>query len=350
MLYKLLISLYGSSLAGRSAPTDDLIWHFAPSEDLGLFREYALDALQQAKVYLLDHLAAAYADTLHDAVAEKAAESGLPAMAIFGEVKLPADVVWVEFDDRELGVARFERASPAARYYDKPSGTGLRGYLIDDRNQGHLRITMFHRREGSRVVDPICALLVKRTLTGKLNYDDVEVELSRSMVDFCVRSGDTIEKIEARRTIHQVETGYDLFIPYALFAMMVSPDLGGIIPTETETFTAKDTKTARKFDKSWILGAQKSHLTIRIGPQAAAHMQERHARLEFERQAQEARNGPIRHWVAEHERHYRSGKVVLVKGHQRGHAAERNLPTRVIGPKSDAAGFEFPATVPSNKD
>ena len=47
--------------------------------------------------------------------------------------------------------------------------------------------------------------------------------------------------------------------------MLVSPDLGGIIPHEAETFTPKDAKTARKFGKSWILGAQKSHLTIRIG-------------------------------------------------------------------------------------
>jgi hypothetical protein len=257
MLYKSLISLYGSSLAGKSAPTDDLVWHFTPSEELKLFREYALDALQQAKVYLLDHLAAAYADTLHDAVGKQAAETGLPAMAILGEVKLPADVVWVEFDDRELGVARYERASPVTKHDDKPLGTGLRGYLLDDRNDGHLRISMFHRRENSRVVDPICALLVKRTPTGELNYDDVEVELSRSVVDFRVRSGDTMEMINGRRTVHQVETGYDLFIPYALFAMLVSPDLGGIIPTEAETFTPKDTKTARKFGKSWILGAQR---------------------------------------------------------------------------------------------
>lgn len=350
MLYKSLISMYGSSLAGRSTPPDDLVWHFAPSEGLRQFREYALDALQQAKVYLLDHLAAAYADTLHDAVAKQAAETGLPAMAILGEVKLPAEVVWVEFDDRELGLARFERASPVTRYEDKPSGTGLRGYLIDDRNSAHLRITMFHRREGGKVVDPICALLVKRTPAGELNYDDVEVDLSRSMVDFRVRSGDTVEMINGRRTVHQIETGYDLFIPYALFAMLVSPDLGGIIPAEVETFTAKDAKTARKFGKSWILGAQKSHLTIRIGPQAAAHMAERTARLEFERKALEPRNGPIRHWVAEHERHYRSGKVVLVKGHHRGQTPDPNLPTRVMGPKSDAACFEFPATEPSTRD
>jgi hypothetical protein len=236
------------------------------------------------------------------------------------------------------------------RHDEKPLGTGLRGYLLDDRNEGHLRITMFHRRENSRVVDPICALLVKRKPTGQPNYDDVEVELSRSVVDFRVRSGDTIEMIHGRRTVHQVETGYDLFIPYALFAMLVSPDLGGIIPTEIETFTGKDTKTARKFGKSWILGAQKSHLTIRIGPQAAAHMAERTARLEFERQTLEARNGPVRHWVSEHERHYRSGKVVLVKGHHRGQAPDPSLPTRVMGPKREEFEFELPTVVPSKPE
>ena len=148
-------------------------------------------------MFLLDHLAAAYTDTLHDAVSKQAEEAGVPAMAILGEVKIPGPVVWVEFDDRELGVARFERASPMTRHDDKPLGTGLRGYLLDDRNEGHQRITMFHRRENLRVVDPICALLVKRTATGQLNYDDVEVEISRSVVDFCVRSGDTMEMIHA---------------------------------------------------------------------------------------------------------------------------------------------------------
>jgi len=145
------------------------------------------------------------------------------------------------------------------------------------------------------------------------------------------------------RTVQVVETGSDLFIPYALFAMLVSPDLGGIIPTETTTFTQKDIKTARKFGKPWILGAQKSHLTIRIGPQAAAHMTERTARLEFRRQAIDTRNGPVRQWVSEHKRHYRSGKVTLVKGHHRGHEPARNLPTRVMGPRLDETSFEFPA-------
>ncbi|GGO62801.1 hypothetical protein SAMN05444398_12911 [Roseovarius pacificus] len=339
MLYKALISTYGASLAGKSAPLDDPVWHLEWSEDLQLFREYALDALQQAKVYLLDHLAANYTDTLHDAVQEKAESIGVPAMAILGEVQLPNNVNWVEFDNRALAIARFERGSPVTAHDDKPIGSGLRGYLIDDRSDDHLRITMFSRPEGSKVMDPICSLLVNRTADGKLNHDKVNEDLSRTMVNFRWRIGNSKEKIKALRTLHRIDTGYDLFIPYALFAMLVSPDLGGIIPAETETFRAKDVKTARKFGKSWVLGAQKSHLTIRIGPQAAAHMKERQARLEFEQQTQGVRNGPVRHWVSEHERRYRNGKVVLVKGHHRGHETDPGLPTRVMGPRLDKDDF-----------
>jgi hypothetical protein len=243
VLYKLLISMYGSSLAGKSTPHDDIVWHLAPSEHLRHFREYALDALQQAKVYLLDHLAAAYADTLHDALDKEADEPSVPALAILGEVALPSKVAWVEFDDRALGEARFQRASPRTQFDGKPSGSGLRGYLLDERNDAYLRVTMFHKREGRATVDPVCALLVKRTAVGTLNYDDIEVDLSRSMEEFHMRSGDTPDDINLRRTVHVVETGSDLFIPFALFAMLVSPDLGGIIPSETETFTSRDWKT-----------------------------------------------------------------------------------------------------------
>lgn len=43
----------------------------------------------------------------------------------------------------------------------------------------------------------------------------------------------------------------DFFIPYMLFAMLTSPDLGGIIPAEAVNFSPKDLKTASKFGKSW---------------------------------------------------------------------------------------------------
>ncbi|CAH0342575.1 hypothetical protein RHI9324_04304 [Rhizobium sp. CECT 9324] len=50
------------------------------------------------------------------------------------------------------------------------------------------------------------------------------------------------------------------------------------------------------------------------------------------------------------ERHYRSGKVVLVKGHHRGHEAAQELPIRVMGPRLEMTRFEFSATQPKNRD
>lgn len=333
MLYKDLISMFGASLGGRSAAGDDPVWHFVQSEELKCRREDTLAALQRAKVYLLDHNAASYADSLRDSVNE---EAGVAAISILGEIQFPAPVTWVEFDYRELVVARFKRASPVTAHYDRAIGSGHRGFLIDCRKDEHLTILMFCRGKGSRIMDPLCTLRINRNSSGELDYNDVIEELNRPMLNFRAHLGDSAEKIQALRTMHIVDTGYDLFIPFALFAMVASPDLGGIIPSEVATFSSKDTKTARKFGKSWILGAQKSHLTIRIGPQAIAHMREKDARLKFERDNQSTRNEPVRHWVSEHERRYRSGKIVLIKGHRRGREPSTELPTRVMGPNHAA--------------
>ncbi|QFT45493.1 hypothetical protein FIU97_02795 [Roseivivax sp. THAF40] len=339
MLYKSLISTYGASLAAASTPTDDPVWHMCRSQELTLFREYALNALQQAKVYLLDHLAANYADTLHDAIQENAEANGMPAMATLGEVQPPSKITWVEFDYRALAVDRFQRGSLTTVHDKEPIGSGLRGYLIDDRSLNYLRISMFSRPEGSSIMDPICSLLINKKADGRLEYDNLSEDLSRSMVNYYVHIGYPAEKIDTLRVLHRIDTGSDLFIPYAVFAMLASPDLGGIIPSETETFAPKQTKTARKFGKFWVLGAQKSHITIRIGPQAVAHMREREQRLDFERKSQAERQGPVRHWVSEHERHYKNGKVVLVKAHPRGRKSESHLPTRVMGPSLDSPDF-----------
>ena len=250
LLYKDLIATYGASLAGRSSLQDDMVWHLVPSDDLTRFRRNALDALMQAKVYLLDHLAANYADTLHDTLQERAQGTGTQAMYYLGDIHFPAKVTWVEFDCRALGIARFERRAPSTLHDDGPRGSGLHGFLIDNRQEDYLRITMFARPEGARVMDPMSFMRLNRKASGQLDYEDVKFEFNQSMIDFRVRTGDSEQKLEARRTIHLINTGSELFIPCALFAMLVSPDLGGIIPSESETFTPKEAKTARKFGKS----------------------------------------------------------------------------------------------------
>jgi hypothetical protein len=342
MLFRNLIATYGNSLAGKSTLQDDPVWHLGRTDDLLNFRQYALGALQQAKVYLLDHFAAAYADTLHDSIQEAPGDGDVAALTFLGEVKLPAPVVWVEFDYQELVASRVQRTSPSIVHEESPSGTGQRGYLFDNRNLDALNVTMFSCDSRGKVVDPFFTLRFDRAGQSEGGLTSFQPEFHRFMSDILSERGMAAQEIQDRYQIRLVEAASDLFIPYALFAMLVSPDLGGIIPTEAVMFSPKELKTARKFGKSWILGAQKSHLTIRIGPQAAAHMHERLARLEFERQAREERNGPIRHWVTEHERHYRSGKVVLIKGHHRGHGHDPGLPTRVMGPRGGVADYALP--------
>lgn len=341
VLFRDLILTYGASLAGKSAPQDDPIWHLGRTEDLATFRQYALDALQQAKVYLLDHAAAAYADTLHDAVQEVNENTDVAALTFLGEIELPAEVVWVEFDYRELVAARVERNSPVLAHKKNATGSGQRGYLIDNRNADALKISMFSCDSRGKILDPFFTLRFDRAEQGGLGLSSFQAQFHHYMADILAERGMTAGELQARFQITLVDTAADLFIPYALFAMLASPDLGGIIPVEAALFSPKELKSARKFGKSWISGAQKSHLTIRIGPQAAAHMQERLARLDFERQVREGRNGPVRHWVSEHERRYRSGKVVLIRRHQRGQVPDPGLPTRVMGPKSQAADFDF---------
>ena len=342
MLFRNLISTYGASLAGKSAPHDDPVWHLGRTEDLLNFRLYALDALQQAKVYLLDHAAASYADTLHDTIQEGTEDKDVAALTFLGEVEPPADVVWVEFDFRELIASRVQRNSPSIIHQENPSGSGLRGYLIDNRRVDMLQVTMFTCDSRGKILDPFFTLRFDRAEQGARGLTSFKPQIHHYMAEKLLACGMTAEEIEGRFQIRLVDAASDLFIPYALFAMLVSPDLGGIISTETVSFSPKEMKTARKFGKSWILGAQKSHLTIRIGPQAAAHMQERLARLEFEREVREGRSPPMRHPVREHERHYRSGKVVLIKEHHRGQAPDPGLPTRVMGPRLQATEFTFP--------
>lgn len=349
MLFRDLILTYGASLAGKSAPQDDPIWHLGRTEELVTFRQYAVDALQQAKVYLLDHAAAAYTDTLHDAIQEENENTDMAALTFLGEVELPAEVVWVEFDYRELVAARVQRNSPVTAHEKNATGSGHRGYLIDNRSDDALRISMFSCDARGKILDPFFTLLFDRAERGARGLVSFQSRTHRYMADILAERGMTVDEIQARFQIRLVDAATDLFIPYALFAMLVSPNLGGIIPAEAALFSPKELKSARKFGKSWISGAQKSHLTIRIGPQAVAHMQERLARLDFERQVREGRSGPVRHWVSEHERHYRSGKVVLIRRHQRGQAPDPGLPTRVMGPRSRAVDFVFTQSDPLEK-
>jgi hypothetical protein len=196
MLFRNLIATYGNSLAGKSTLQDDPVWHLGRTDDLLNFRQYALGALQQAKVYLLDHFAAAYADTLHDSIQEALGDGDVAALTFLGEVKLPAPVVWVEFDYQELVASRVQRTSPSIVHEESPSGTGQRGYLFDNRNLDALNVTMFSCDSRGKVVDPFFTLRFDRAGQSEGGLTSFQPEFHRYMSDILSERGMAAQEIQ----------------------------------------------------------------------------------------------------------------------------------------------------------
>jgi hypothetical protein len=130
---------------------------------------------------------------------------------------------------------------------------------------------------------------------------------------------------------HKGHLTYEMVIGFVLFAALAARE-DDLLSQEVASLSTSQAKTARKFGKAWMIEVLKSHVTIRIGPAAERHMTEQRARLRSEEAQAASRATPTEHWVSEHERRYSNGKVVRVRAHKRGQSADRDLPTRILGP------------------
>lgn len=127
---------------------------------------------------------------------------------------------------------------------------------------------------------------------------------------------------------HRGHLTYEMVIGFMLFAALAARE-DDLLSQEVPSLSTAQAKTARKFGKSWMTETLKSHVTIRIGPAAERHMTEQKVRLRFEEAQAISRATPT-----EHERRYSNGKVVRVRAHKRGQFADRDLPTRIVGPRA----------------
>lgn len=147
-------------------------------------------------------------------------------MSFLGEVEPPVEVVWVEFDYRESVAARVHRNSAVIAHEKNAKGSGQRGYLIDRRKADALRVTMFSCDSAGRVRDPFFTLYFDQAEQGAPGLTILRPQMHGYMDDILSERGIAAEEMAARSQINLVEAASDLFIPYALFAMLVSPDLG----------------------------------------------------------------------------------------------------------------------------
>lgn len=339
ILYKTIALKFGHLLENENpvdmrGPDGQLVF----SEEIRQHWQGVLSDLSSAKIYLLDHNAANYLDSLRMDVQGMPWEDR-PESDIQGyvrDVELPRDLIWVEYNDRKLWEDRCAREITTLDE-EELNNRHQRGFLFDNRSSDKLSVRLFSAMTDTMFFDAPFVLEISKSDDGRPDFNDVSWQLQRTVLAGLMRAGLLPNEASLREHFeeHKGHVNYEMVIVFMLFAALAARE-DDLLAQEVASLSTSQAKTARKFGKAWMTEVLKSHLTIRIGPAAERHLTEQKARLRFEQAQAASRAAPTEHWVAEHERRYSDGKVVRVRAHKRGQPARRDLPTRVVGPSRTA--------------
>jgi hypothetical protein len=314
------------------------VFSFANKEDLGAFRQGAIDDVSGAKVYLLDIRSASYLDSLRETMGHDL-DAVDRITKLMSEVSLPSELIWVECDYKQLEIDRINRRvfgdGDLAKRLSDAEVMGLRGYLIDNRLPEYLKITQFRAGSDGKVIDPLTHLLYDKDSAGQVSFERFKTIIHPHMKGFFTHPfvGASEETLAICVRDEVENAAYDLALPYLLFAEISSEDQV-IIREEQDTLSRREQKTAKKFGKTWMTDALRTHVTVRIGEAGEEHLNEIQENPQGDGKNQSVRASAVEHKVRGHFRKYTSGKVVWVKSHLRGTQVSSDVPTRVVGPSS----------------
>ncbi|WP_417714273.1 hypothetical protein [Pseudophaeobacter arcticus] len=335
ILYKMIALKFGHFLdkenpGNMPGPDGQLVL----SEEIRQHWQSVLGDISSARIYLLDYNAANYLDSLRLDVQGMPWEDR-PESCIQGyvrDVDFPPDLVWIEYDDRKLWEDRVGRGI-TTQSEGELSSRHQRGFLFDNRSPDKLSVRLFCAVTDNLFSDAPLVLEISKAQDGRPDFDNVIWKPQRTVIAGLMRLGILTSEASARELLdeHKGHVSYEMVIGFMLFAALATRE-DDLLSQKVASLSTSQAKTARKFGKTWMTETLKSHVTIRIGPAAERHLSEQKARLRFEEAQAVSRATPIEHWVAEHERRYSNGKVVRVRAHKRGQSADRDLPTRVVGP------------------
>jgi hypothetical protein len=336
ILYKTIALKFGHHLENAQpvnmrGPDGKLV---SPEETRQHWRSVLSD-ISSAKIYLLDHNAANYLDSLRMDVQgmpwENRPESDIQDYV--RDVDFPRDLIWVEYDDRKLWADRVERGLSTQSEVDL-SYRHQRGFLFDSRSPEKLTVRLFSAVTDTFFRDAPFTLEISKTLDGRPDFGNISWQPQRTVIAGLMRAGFLSDEDSVRENFEEYKghLTYEMVIGFMLFAALAARE-DDLLSEDVASLTSSQAKTARKFGKTWMTETLKSHVTVRIGPSAERHLAEQKARLRFEAAQAASRATPTEHWVAEHERRYSNGKVVRVRAHKRGQSLDRALPTRIVGPR-----------------
>jgi len=339
MLYKTIALQYGRYLeTGLSGDEYDLVARVGPTEETRIQRQGILHDLAAARIYLLDHRAANYLDSLRMDVQGMPWEDR-PEAHIQGyvrEVDFPQDLVWVEYDSRKLWEDRVARGLTTMSE-DELSIWHQRGFLFDNRSPDKMTVQLFTAITDRNFWDSPVTLVLNKSQGGRLDFSNANWQLQNNVIlsRMQLSSGDQQHDLKEHIETHKGYLTYEMVIGFMLFAALAAHE-DDLLSREAPSLSTSQAKAARKFGKTWMAETLRSHITIQIGPAGERHLTEREARRQFEQVQASGRATPVEHWVAEHERHYSNGKVVRIRAHKRGQPASRGLPVRVVGPRIES--------------
>ncbi|GEM_PF-1330297 len=339
ILYKTIALQYGRYLeTGQSGKEYDPVGRMVPTEETHAQRQGILDDLAAARLHLLDHRAANYLDSLRMDVQgmpwEDRPESHIQGYV--SEVDFLRDLVWVEYDSRKLWEDRIARGLTTMS--DKElSHWHQRGFLFDNRSPESMTVKLFSAMTDRSFWDSPLTLVLTKSQDGRPSFDNViwKPQENVALAHMQHSSGDRVQEVRDLFEEHKGHLTYEMVIGFMLFAALAAREKD-LVLREAPSLSTSEAKTARKFGKIWMAETLRSHITIRIGPAGERHLTEREARRQFEKARASGRATPTEHWVAEHERRYSNGKVVRVRVHKRGQPADRELPVRVVGPRTES--------------
>jgi hypothetical protein len=339
MLFKDIVTSYGNSLSGKVLkPLADMVYDLSPRELRDPFRQQVVDDLKDARIYVLDTEVANYADSLRESLQDyRFDDTGTDiANQRMREISILHDIMWVEYDHRDIIRNRVARGYTINGVLNGQTNIyqfiGRRGFLLDNRHPDKLKVTMFDELGSEALIDPLLNLEFKKDESGLINFETYRLNLHEHVGHFYEATGATLDEMQNGLRISMTETSNDMALSFMLMSLLGSTE-NSLIVDERETLSPNDRKTACKFGRAWINDVLRTHVTIRIGDEGRAHIKELTERRAYEREVAEGRRPPIEHRVAEHERRYKSGKVVMVRAHVRGQKLDPLIPTLVKGPR-----------------
>jgi hypothetical protein len=331
MLLKKIITQYGTSVRSDHVdPRSDII-HAALDmmtgdiSDLRAFRQNILDALSEAKPFFLDHKAADYVDHISWDMRVKNDYD----VSFMRDILIPEDVVWIEIDAKALSLDQKKRLPDFDLSAAEIDELNLRGILFDNRDPDRLIAWVFRMEQNGSLIDPITTEVFPKDRAGFPIINEREVIMTPHVMRYVEVAWEQSGQAPDIKQIVEANSLDFLQLyarSYALFAILGSMQ-DDITISDTPIFTPKEMKNARKFGKSHIISAPKSHITIDLSDTGSQYMDE--VRSEFKEQKARKQGSPkVHHKVREHYRRYKSGKIVKVRAHERGSLPDTR-PTRV---------------------